>query len=235
MIVDKKYMEDLVSKDSFFHHLDNETIEYLFYVGKIRHHERNGVIFLESEEAHHFYLILEGHIKISRLDQSGKEVIIAILTPGNFFGDMGILDGMPRSTDAISESKSSVLMIRDEDFYKLIEKKPQVTIELLKELAHRIRNSDSQIKGLSLLNASGKVASAILRWAQDQGVAYGETIEIKGVPKQEEMASYVGLTRETFNRVLKDFEKHGFISKPRSSTIQINNFKEFKKIYGPLF
>jgi len=224
-----------IALDSLYHLLDDTALNYLFTVGEIRRYKRGEVVFLESELADYFYLILEGRIKISRLNREGKEVVIAILCPGNFFGDMAILDGLPRSTDAIVEEKAAVLAVREEDFYTLLKDNPLVAIEMLKELASRIRNSDSQIKGLSLLNARGKVASALLRWAQDQGTFTEESGVIINIPNQQELASYVGLSRETFNRILRIFVEEGYIEKLGAKKIIIKNYSQFKVIFGPFF
>jgi CRP/FNR family transcriptional regulator/CRP/FNR family cyclic AMP-dependent transcriptional regulator len=224
-----------IAQDSLYHLLNDAALNYLFNVGDIRQYKRGEVVFLESELADYFYLILEGRIKISRLNREGKEVVIAILCPGNFFGDMAVLDGLSRSTDAIAEEKAAVLAVREEDFYTLLKDNPLVAIEMLKELASRIRNSDSQIKGLSLLNARGKVASALLRWAQDQGTFTEENVVIINIPNQQELASYVGLSRETFNRILRNFVEEGYIEKPGAKKIIIKNYSQFKIIFGPFF
>lgn len=228
-------MVHIKSHGSLYHTLDRKTIDYLFKIGEVKEYNKKDVIFLESDEAYNFFLIIEGRVKISRLHRDGREVVIAILSSGNFFGDMALLDGYPRSTDAYSEGRSKILSIRENDFFALLENDPKISIELLRELAHRIRNSDSQIKGLSLLNARGRVSSTLLRWALDQGEFDKKVVEIKGVPAQKEMASYAGLSRESFNRILKDLEREKFIDTSKPRTIIINNFPLFKKIFGPFF
>jgi len=85
------------------------------------------------------------------------------------------------------------------------------------------------------LNARGKIAPTLLRWAQDQGAVNVKRVEILGIPKQQEMANYVGLTRETFKRVLAELENDGFIDKSDVQKIVIENFPEFKKIFGPFY
>jgi len=228
-------MFESISQNSILSNLSRETTDYLYRVGKTYTIEKNEVIFLESEPAEHFYFILEGKVRISRLNREGKEVVIAILGAGNFFGEMSLLDGFGMSTDASADEKSTILSVRKDNFYQLLERYPEVAREVLREFACRIRNSDSQIKGLSLLNARGKVASAILRWAKDQGEEIGESVIIEKVPTQKELASYVGLTRETFNRILMDMQREGFIEIRSGSTIVIRNFTEFRNIFGPLF
>ncbi len=85
------------------------------------------------------------------------------------------------------------------------------------------------------INARSRVASALLRWAQDQGTMMRDTVEISTIPKQQEMANYVGLTRETLNRTLGELEQEGFIQKPDIRTIVVTNFSYFKKIFGPFY
>lgn len=228
-------MIDISSQGSLYHTFDKKTLDYIFKIGVIQEFKRNDVIFLESDPAHHFFLILEGKVKISRLHRDGREVVIAILSSGNFFGDMALLNGYPRSTDASSEGQTKLLSIREDDFFALLEQYPYISVELLRELAHRLRNSDSQIKGLSLLNARGRVASTLLRWAQDHGLFEVNRVTIRSMPAQKEMASYAGLTRETFNRILSDLKKEGYIGKKGTDEIIILNFPRFKKVFGPFF
>ncbi len=226
------------SHGSLYHNLDDETQDFIHRVGEKRTYNKSDVIFLEGEESHHFYLIVEGCVKISRVSRDGKEVLIALLSPWNFFGEMALLDGLPRSAEASAEEKSMILILHvlhEKHFYNLLEGNPKIAIEFLNELAHRIRNSDSQIKGLSILNARSRVASALLRWALDQGTKMLDTVEISTIPKQQEMANYVGLTRETLNRTLGELEQEGFIQKPDIRTIAVTNFSYFKKIFGPFY
>ena len=228
-------MSENLSHGSLYHNLSKELREYIHRVGEVYSYNKGEVIFLESEEAHHFYLILEGTVKISRLSRDGKEVLLALLSAGNFFGEMALLDGFPRSADATAGDMAKLLKIYEKYFYYLIENTSDLAIEVLIEIAYRIRNSDSQIKGLSILNARGKVASTLLRWAQDQGSVNLKKVEIPGIPRQQEMANYVGLSRETFNRVLADLENEGFIDKSDVQKIVIKNFPEFKFFFGSFY
>ncbi len=215
--------------------LNKEALEFLKKAGLEQVFKKNSIIFLESEDPTGFFIILEGYVKISRLNRDGKEVVIAILKPGNFFGEMSILDGYPRSTDAAAETDLKLLAVKESDFHRMLAKFPNVAVEMLKELAQRIRNSDSQIKGLSILNARGKVASSLLRWARDQGEERGKSVVIEGTSNQSEMASYVGLTRETFNRNLHHLQEEGFIRVEKRNIVIINEYEDFKKIFGPFF
>ncbi|MCP4723952.1 MAG: Crp/Fnr family transcriptional regulator, partial [bacterium] len=140
-----------------------------------------------------------------------------------------------RSTDAAAETEVRLLVVKESDFHNMLENFPSVAIEMLRELALRIRNSDSQIKGLSILNARGKVASSLLRWANDQGEEEGRRLIIRGTSNQSGMASYVGLTRETYNRNLHHLQEEGFITIDKRNVVIINEYKEFKKIFGPFF
>lgn len=222
-------------ENSFLGKISEAVFERFRRMGQVRRYRKSDVIFLESEPADTFYIILKGSVKISRLNRDGKEVFIAALKEGNFFGEMALLDGMDRSADASAEEASSILHVRESDFFMCLEKSPSFTESMLRELARRIRYSDSQIKGLTLLNARGKVASALLRWAIDTGVDKDGSVRIIGAPTQREMASYIGLTRETFNRMIKNLERENYISVKQGGVIVIRNIAEFKSVFGPFF
>lgn len=90
---------------------------------------------------------------------------------------------------------------------------PQVAINLLKELAHRLRRSDEQIKSLSLQNAMGKVASTILRIADDSGIIKQGQVEIPQLPPQQDLANMAGTSRETISRVIKSLGQLGYVKR----------------------
>ncbi|MCP4728062.1 MAG: cyclic nucleotide-binding domain-containing protein, partial [bacterium] len=132
----------MLSQSFHITELNDEALEFLKKAGSEQLIKKNSIIFLESEDPHGFFIIMEGYVKISRLNRDGKEVVIAILKPGNFFGEMSFLDGYPRSTDAAAETEVRLLVVKESDFHNMLENFPSVAIEMLRELALRIRNSD---------------------------------------------------------------------------------------------
>jgi len=110
-------------------------------------------------------------VKVVRMDEDGREVILSMFGPGEFFGEMSLLDGLARSASVVATVKSELFMIHRRDFLELLNEFPTVTISLLAELAMRLRKADMQIKSLSLKDAEGRVANVLLILADDVGIS----------------------------------------------------------------
>jgi CRP-like cAMP-binding protein len=191
-------------------------------------YKKDNMILLEEEVGSSMFIILRGRVKISRLSDDGREVILSILSDGDFFGEMSILDGQTRSATVVALDDSDLLVIRRDDFLKMLRNYPQIAINLLKELASRLRRADAQIKSLSLQDAAGKVASTILRLADDAGIIKHGMVEISEMPLQQDLANMSGTSRETISRVIKSLCQDGYLKKESGKLIILdyNKFKE---------
>ena len=190
-------------------------------------YKKDNMVLIEEEIGSTMFVILDGRVKISRISDEGREVILSILVDGDFFGEMSILDGQTRSANAVTLEDTEMLIVRRENFLQMLYDYPQVSINLLKELAHRLRRSDSQIKSLSLQNALGRVASTILRIADDSGTIKQGKVEIASLPPQQDLANMAGTSRETISRVIKSLNQLGYVEKKGSKLI-ILEYDRFK-------
>ena len=192
---------------------------------------KDNMILIEEEVGSTMFVLLEGRVKISRISEEGREVILSILSEGDFFGEMSILDGQARSANVVTLEDSTILVIHREDFLQMLHDFPQIAINLLKELAHRLRRSDSQIKSLSLQNATGKVASTLLRIADDSGKIHLGQVEIPKLPPQQDLANMAGTSRETISRVLKTLVEQGYLRKEGNKII-ILDYESFRSDFS---
>jgi CRP-like cAMP-binding protein len=190
-------------------------------------YKKDNMVLIEEEVGSTMFIILAGRVKISRISDEGREVILSILIDGDFFGEMSILDGQTRSANAVTLEDTELIIIRRENFLQILHDYPQIAINLLKELAHRLRRSDSQIKSLSLQNALGKVASTILRVADDSGIIKHGQVEIAHLPPQQDLANMAGTSRETISRVIKSLNQLGYVRKEGSKLI-ILDYERFR-------
>jgi CRP-like cAMP-binding protein len=126
-------------------------------------------IVMEEMEGQQCYFITHGSVKITRSSKEGREVILAILTAGEFFGEMSLLDGEARSANVLALEETKVLALNGNDFMATLEEYPRVSIQLLKELTIRLRKSDLQIASLTLSDAEKRIGLCILRLAAEQG------------------------------------------------------------------
>jgi CRP/FNR family transcriptional regulator, cyclic AMP receptor protein len=222
---------DLVSAVPIFGELDPPDIKKITEIGINRKYTKNGIVFLEEEEGAALFIIISGKVKIVRTDDEGKEVILSILGEGDFFGEMAILDGLPRSATVVSIDESELFMIHRRDFLQLIERSPQVAVSLLRELTRRLRKSDEQIKSLSLKDAVGRVANVILQLADDLGKIKKGQVIIEDFPLQQDLANMAGTSRETISRTIHQFIRDGYLEQ-RGNAIIITNYEKFKSTYA---
>jgi CRP/FNR family transcriptional regulator, cyclic AMP receptor protein len=154
---------------TLFADLDDVTLERLEKQLTIKRYKKNNLIIFEDDRGLNLFIINKGRVKISRISEEGGEVILSILGEGDFFGEISVIDGLSRSATVTSLDDVELLVMKREDFHSALEHYPLISIALLKELAGRIRKSDTQIKSLCLRNARGRVASTLIRLAEDIG------------------------------------------------------------------
>jgi CRP-like cAMP-binding protein len=211
-----------------FAELEERELEKIAKLGVRQKYKKGNVFVIEQESGAALFIIVSGKVKIVRMDEDGREVILSIFGPGEFFGEMSLLDGMARSASVIATEKSELLMIHRRDFLELLHEFPSVAISLLAELAMRLRKADMQIKSLSLKDAAGRVANVVLMLADDIGIFRKGKVEIEDLPLQQDIANMAGTSRETVSRMLNMFVEKGQIQLD-GSKITINDYDAFRK------
>ncbi len=211
-----------------FSELEERELEKIAKLGVRQKYKKGNVVVIEQESGAALFIIVSGKVKIVRMDEDGREVILSIFGPGEFFGEMSLLDGMARSASVIATEKSELLMIHRRDFLELLHEFPSVAISLLAELAMRLRKADMQIKSLSLKDAAGRVANVILMLADDIGIFRKGKVEIEDLPLQQDIANMAGTSRETVSRMLNMFVEKGQIQLD-GSKLTIHDYDAFRK------
>ena len=185
-------------------------------------------IVMEETEGQQCYFITHGSVKITRSSKEGREVILAILTAGEFFGEMSLLDGETRSANVLTLEETKVLALNRNDFMATLEEYPRVSIQLLKELTIRLRKSDLQIASLTLSDAEKRIGLCILRLAGEQGTIRQGHVKIKKFPFQHDIANMAGTSRETVSRTLVLFEQNGLIQR-EGRQLTIVDYMQFQR------
>jgi CRP-like cAMP-binding protein len=213
-----------------FADLEEPELKKIEKLGLRKKYKKGNIVVLEKEMGAALFVIISGKVKIVRTDEDGREVILSIFGPGEFFGEMSLLDGLARSASVVALAKAELFMIHRRDFLKLLHEHPQVAISLLGELTTRLRKADTQIKSLSLKDASGRVANVILMLADDIGVFRKGKVEIDELPLQQDMANMAGTSRETVSRMIHQFIREGHLQLD-GNKLTINDYEEFRKQY----
>ena len=204
---------EILKEIPLFSELNMKDLDKILQVATRQRYHKENLILIEEEIGSSMFVILEGRVKISRISDDGREVILSILSEGDLFGEMSLLDGHTRSANVTATEESELLVIRRKDFLQMLRDYPQIAINLLKELAQRIRKSDEQIKSLSLQDATGRVASTLVRIAEDSGLFRKGQVEISELPLQQDLANMAGTSRETISRVIKSLMEKGYLKK----------------------
>ncbi|CUS82609.1 Crp/Fnr family transcriptional regulator [Candidatus Kryptonium thompsonii] len=215
---------------SIFEELPERDLARIASLGTRKIFSKGSVILMEDEIGSALFIIIDGKVKVSRLDETGKEVILSILGPGEVFGEMSLLDGMKRSATVSALTDTEVLIIYRDDFLNLLNKHPQIAISLLKELTQRLRKADMQIKSLSLKDAQGRVGCVLIMLADDFGKMYKGHVIVEGLPTQQDLANMAGTSRETVSRILSKFEKMGLI-KIEGRNLIILEYEKMKRMF----
>lgn len=216
-----------------FSELKDDTLSQLSKTGSVQSFSKDSIILSEKEAGSALFLIISGKVKISRIssEDNDKEVILSILNPSDFFGEMSLLDGLERSATATAMDNSKIFIIQRNDFLQLLHDHPEVSIALLQELTQRLRAAGMKIKALSLKDAEGKVATVLLQLADDIGKIKHGVVEIEKLPFQHELANMAGTSRETISRTLHAFAKKGLIEL-EGSKLRIVEYEKFKELFG---
>ena len=216
---------------SIFSELKEEEIKIISEFCMARTYPKNSMIILEEEFGDTVFAICEGTVKITRVNDEGKEVILALLGPGEIFGEMAIIDGESRSANALAQENCILLAFPQNEFINILKKYFKVSFALMAELAKRLRKSDQQIEALSLSDAENRIGVSMLNLAEDMGIIRKGKVTIEKLPFQQDIANMAGTSRETVSRVLKMFEEKNLIIKTGHRLI-IPDYLFFKRLFG---
>tara|TARA_X000000950_G_C13908188_1_gene657847 strand:- start:85 stop:768 length:684 start_codon:yes stop_codon:yes gene_type:complete len=219
---------ELLKTVSLFWDLDKTELGYISDKMVSKKFENGNLIFLEESEGKNLFFVVEGSVKVTRLSKDGREVILAMLNAGDFFGEMSLLDGEARSANVIALEKTEVLSLKRDDFLVVLHDYPKIAIQLLKEMTSRLRKSDRQIVSLSLSDAEKRIALCIARFADEQGVIKNGQVTIPKIPIQQDIANMAGTSRETVSRAMSLLTEEKYIER-NGKELKILNYKSFIK------
>ena len=196
-----------------------------------REYGKGQIILLEESMGETFFIITRGTVKVTRLSDDGREVILAMLGESDFFGEMSLLDGEGRSANIVVNENAEVMTLSRRDFLECLESYPKIAIALLEELAVRLRKSDQQIESLSLSDSEQRIGITLIRLAEEQGTIKRGNVIVHNLPFQQDIANMAGTSRETVSRTLKLLEDKKLVKRD-GSDITIYNFSAFRESFS---
>ena len=172
-----------------------------------RNYPKGRTIVAEGEPSSSLYILLSGRAKVQRSDSDGKEVILAVLRSGEFFGEMSLIDDSPRSASVITIESCDFIAVSKEGFKAMLSQNNEMAMAVMRGLVKRLREADKKIETLALLDVYGRVARVLLDFSETQG---GQRVIRSKLPRQE-IAKMIGASREMVSRVMKGLEVDGYI------------------------
>jgi CRP/FNR family cyclic AMP-dependent transcriptional regulator len=168
-------------------------------------------VFRAGDPGRSFFLVVAGRIKIS-LSRQGREIVLAELGPGDYFGELSLIDGRPRSADASAAVRSEVLELPQDAFFKLLDENGTVARKLLVELCRRLREADKQISTLATVDAAGRIVRALLKLGENRAQRQGEDLVFARAPRQRDISALAGTTRATTSRLIRQLAQQGLLT-----------------------
>lgn len=190
-----------------FESLGNERLAKIAGFATLRRIPRHATVLQAGDRTDNIYLILTGTLKVQISDQEGREVILSMLTAGEMFGEMGVIDDHPRSATVISTEPCDLVVIPKDDFKACLEENFEVSLYIIRNLVKRLRNADRKIESLALIDVYGRVARLLLEMAETDN---GRLVVRRHITRQD-IAKTIGASREMVSRVMRDLQVQGLI------------------------
>ena len=193
----------------FFAALPEADLERLASSARQKKFPKSAVIMSQGDDTDSLYIIASGRIKVGISDQEGKEVILSMLGPGQFFGEMSLIDGHPRSANIETTEASEFVVVNKDDFKLFLSQNFDMALAFMREIVRRLREADKKIESLALMDVYGRVARVLLDMAEK--TVDGKLVIKRRLTKQD-IARMIGASREMVSRVMKDLVEMNHVS-----------------------
>jgi len=198
-------------KFPLFADLDERELSAIAAVAKPRRYAKDDVVFYADESGDVFCLIREGQVKVTMISPEGKEIILSLLGPGDFFGEMALLDNEPRSATVVATEPLELYTIFRNDFLQILSENFDITKKVLAEISKRLRSASSRIESLATMDVYGRLARFFLDAAKERGKILDNGYVAVIRPTHQAMANMIGTSRETVSRLIHDLMRQGLL------------------------
>jgi CRP/FNR family cyclic AMP-dependent transcriptional regulator len=205
-------VKTLLARLPLFQGLPPQALDEAVRHVRVRGYSRGTVIFHRDDPGSLLYVVLKGAVTISLPSSDGKDLVLSILSPGDFFGELSLLDEEPRSATATAlDDDTQTLILPRQDFLELVQRYPQMAIHIMSLLSRRLREANGLAQDAALLDLPGRLARRLAELAERHGHQEADGILIGLRLTQSELASLVGATRVATNRQLQRFQQQGLL------------------------
>jgi len=212
----------ILRRHSLFGQLSPAVTEHLGSYMKRRNLPRGTVIFAKGEPGTGLMGVIAGAVKISAPSADGREIVLSIMREGDIFGETALLDDHPRATDATAVTDCELFVIERRDFIPFLHSQPDLTTQIIEILCSRLHRTTEQVQEITFLNLWTRLAKTLLRLTAD---AEKPSSAPKVAITQREISQIVGRSRESTNKQLRSWAKHGLIRLERGAVVVLRRDK----------
>ena len=207
---------DLIRRVPLFSKLTPDQATMLSHSVVKRRLKRGEMVVEQGKKSNALFIILAGRARVVMTDRKSREVILATLHPGDYVGEMSLIDNKPHSASVETEIQTDVLVLGRYEFTRCLEENTATAQSVMAGLVQRLRKADDKINSLALLDVYGRVAKVLMNFAEADGL---KQMVIRDKITRQDIAKMVGASREMVSRVMRDFEEQGLITTREGGSI----------------
>lgn len=201
----------VLEKVAIFRGASSAALDDLSRRLQVRTRHAGAVVVAQDEPGDAVFILLSGRVKVALFGDNGRELTLSLLGPGELFGEMSLLDNRPRSANVIAIEDATMLALTREAFVEHLRNHPQTAINLLGELARRLRHADETIANLALYDVESRLVRTLERLAREDGETTEAGLMLRRRPTQQALANMVGSCRETVSRTFTSMVRRGLV------------------------
>ena len=219
---------EILKQSPLFNSLENADLESLVSSMRVQSLKQGQALFHKGDEGTALYIVKRGAIKIVLPSKIGDEIIVTIFTVNDFFGEMALLDGEPRSANAVAIEPTEVFVLNRNNFLSFLKSNINAIQSILSSLSKRLRLTDEFLEDTCFLSISARLAKKLVELAESHGKKEENIVNINLTLTQKELGDMIGATRESTNKELKMLRDRGLISTD-GSRIKIHDMVRLKR------
>jgi len=180
--------------------------------------QRGELIVEQGKKSHALYVILSGRARVVMTDRRAREVILDMIAPGDYVGELSLIDGKSHSANVQAEVQCDLLVLDHQDFNRCLSENHAMALAVIKGLAQRLRKADEKIGSLALMDVYSRVTKVLMGMSKPAG---SKQLLITEKITRQDIAKMVGASREMVSRVMRDFEEQGFIKTHEDGAVEL--------------
>ncbi len=207
--------EQLLRSSYIFRDMHPDLLHRLAGLAHVRPLTKGALLFQQGDDGDALFGVIEGLIRIAVTGRQGKELVLGLMEPGDVFGEIALLDGLPRTASAVAAEDSLLLVIERSHFLALLEQEGRLARHIIELLCERLRRNTERLSENAFLNLRGRLAKQLQALAIAHGRDSPEGVRIGVRLSQTDLAQMLGVTREAVNKQLKTWSRDGLIRMDR--------------------